>query len=77
MDRKRRGTTNGPLTIYVNGTITPTNSHDNKINVKDVSDLSILGVGTNGEFNGYGLGWGNNLNLASKGSSQIAISHWH
>lgn len=44
-----------PLTIYVDGTITPGNSSDSKINVKDVNDVSIIGVGTNGEFNGIGI----------------------
>ncbi|MFZ5989975.1 MAG: pectate lyase family protein [Bacillota bacterium] len=45
-----------PLTIYVNGTITPSNSSGlSKIDVKDVSDISILGVGTSGEFNGIGI----------------------
>ncbi|GAA0295503.1 pectate lyase [Gracilibacillus halotolerans] len=46
---------NTPLTIYVDGTITPSNTSDSKINVKDVSDLSILGVGTNGELDGIGI----------------------
>lgn len=46
---------NTPLTIYVNGTITPDNTSDSKINLKDVSDVSILGVGTNGEFDGIGI----------------------
>lgn len=45
-----------PLTIYVNGTITPSNSGSlTKIDIKDVSDISIIGVGTSGEFNGIGL----------------------
>lgn len=44
-----------PLTIYVDGTITPSNTSDSKINVKDVADLSILGVGTNGELDGIGI----------------------
>jgi pectate lyase len=49
-----KGTT--PLTIYVNGTITPANSTGlSKIDVKDKRDISILGVGTSGEFNGIGL----------------------
>jgi pectate lyase len=46
---------NTPLTIYVDGTITPSNSSDSKINVKDTSDISILGVGTKGEFDGIGI----------------------
>lgn len=46
---------NTPLTIYVNGVITPSNSSDSKINVKDVSDVSILGAGQYGELNGIGI----------------------
>lgn len=44
-----------PLTIYVDGTITPENTNDSKINVKDVSDVSIIGVGTRGELDGIGI----------------------
>lgn len=44
-----------PLTIYVNGRITPSNAGVNKIDVKDVSDVSIIGVGSNGEFDGIGI----------------------
>lgn len=46
---------NTPLKIYVDGTITPDNTSDSKINIKDVSDVSIVGVGTNGEFDGIGI----------------------
>ncbi|BAB07538.1 pectate lyase family protein [Halalkalibacterium halodurans] len=46
---------NRPLTIYVNGTITPSNTSDSKIDIKDVSNVSILGVGTNGRLNGIGI----------------------
>ncbi|WP_078392718.1 pectate lyase family protein [Shouchella patagoniensis] len=46
---------NTPLTIYVNGTITPSNTSANKIDIKDVNDVSILGVGTQGELNGIGI----------------------
>ncbi|NLY76092.1 MAG: pectate lyase, partial [Firmicutes bacterium] len=45
----------GPRIIYVNGTITPANSSDSKINVKDVNNISIIGVGANGEFDGIGI----------------------
>lgn len=45
----------GPITIYVDGTITPGNSSDSKINVKDASDVSIIGVGGNGRFDGIGI----------------------
>ncbi len=44
-----------PRTIYVDGTITPGNSSDSKINVKDANDISIIGVGTNGELDGIGI----------------------
>lgn len=46
----------GPLTIYINGTITPANSGSyTKIDIKDVDDISIIGVGTSGDFNGIGI----------------------
>jgi len=45
----------GPITIYVNGTITPGNSSDSKINVKDTSDVSIIGVGSSGRLDGIGI----------------------
>lgn len=44
-----------PVTIRVNGTITTSNTSDSKINVKDADDITIIGVGTNGEFNGIGI----------------------
>ncbi|WP_210513886.1 pectate lyase family protein [Hymenobacter terricola] len=45
-----------PLTIYVNGTITLANSPTlTKIDVKDVSDISIIGFDRLGEFNGIGI----------------------
>ncbi len=45
-----------PLTIYVAGKITPENSPGlSKIDIKDLRDVSILGVGTLGEFDGIGL----------------------
>lgn len=45
-----------PLTIYVDGTITPGNSGSlSKIDVKDVSDISILGLGYGAEFDGIGI----------------------
>ncbi|MBN2036405.1 MAG: hypothetical protein JW768_06645 [Chitinispirillaceae bacterium] len=44
------------LIIYVNDTITPSNSPDEgKINVKEVSNISIIGSGANGIFNGVGI----------------------
>lgn len=46
---------NDPIVIYVNGTITPGNSSDSKINIKDTNNVSIVGVGANGEFDGIGI----------------------
>ncbi|GAF64764.1 high-alkaline pectate lyase [Bacillus sp. TS-2] len=46
---------NTPLTIYINGTITPSNTPANKIDIKDVSDVSLLGVGNNGRLDGIGI----------------------
>lgn len=44
-----------PLTIWVNGTITLQNAKDTRIDVKDVSDVSIIGLGTQGEMAGIGF----------------------
>jgi uncharacterized repeat protein (TIGR02543 family) len=44
-----------PLTIYVAGKITYANSGVSKIDIKEVQDVSILGVGTSGEFEGIGI----------------------
>lgn len=45
-----------PLVIYVNGTITPTNSGgQRKIDMKDQAAVSIIGLGDGGEFDGTGL----------------------
>ncbi len=47
---------NQPLTIYVNGVITPQNSVGlSKIDLKDVDDVSILGLGYGAEFDGIGI----------------------
>lgn len=47
---------NKPLKIYVNGTITPSNSSGlSKIDIKDVNNISIYGSGTSGELNGIGI----------------------
>jgi pectate lyase len=46
----------GPEIIYINGTINPGNSSGlSKIDIKDVSDLSIIGVGSSGELSGIGI----------------------
>jgi pectate lyase len=45
-----------PLRIYVNGTITEGNSGGAKqFDIKDMENVSILGVGNNGVFDGIGL----------------------
>jgi pectate lyase len=44
-----------PLTILVSGVITEANSGVEKIDVKDVSDVSIIGVGDGAEFDGIGI----------------------
>ncbi|MCS4306630.1 pectate lyase [Rheinheimera pacifica] len=46
---------NRPLTIWVNGTITLQNTNDSRIDIKDVSDISIIGLGTQGEMAGIGF----------------------
>lgn len=46
---------NTPLKIIVNGKITPSNTSASKIDIKDVNDVSIVGQGTNGEFDGIGI----------------------
>lgn len=44
-----------PLTIYVDGTITPDNSSVSKFDIKDMNDVSIIGVGDNALFDGIGI----------------------
>lgn len=45
-----------PLTIYVNGTITPDNSGGaNQFDVKDMDNVSIIGVGNAALFDGIGI----------------------
>jgi pectate lyase len=47
---------NRPLKIYVDGTITPSNSPGlSKIDIKDVDNISVYGRGTKGELNGIGI----------------------
>ncbi|MBN2520401.1 MAG: T9SS type A sorting domain-containing protein [Bacteroidales bacterium] len=41
----------GPLIIYVEGILT----HDDKIDIKYISDISIIGRGDNAELNGFGV----------------------
>ena len=44
-----------PLTIYVNGRITKSNTGQEKIDIKDQADVSIIGVGNKGELDGIGI----------------------
>lgn len=44
-----------PLTIWVDGTLTPDNSGVEKFDVKNVSDVSIIGVGDNALLDGIGI----------------------
>src|SRR5690606_30051590 len=52
---KERKPASAPLTIYINGTITPENSGVNQFDVKDMDNLSIIGVGNAGFFDGIGI----------------------
>jgi len=53
LDAKQDSAT--PLTILVDGTITEANSGVSKIDVKDVEDVSIIGLGGGAEFDGIGI----------------------
>lgn len=44
-----------PLIIYVDGTISPADAPDTKFNIKDMSDVSIIGVDDRALFDGIGL----------------------
>ncbi len=47
---------NRPLTVRVNGTITPGNSGGaSKFDIKDMNNVSIIGVGNNAVFDGIGI----------------------
>jgi pectate lyase len=56
-----------PLTVFVDGTITPANSSESDLEIKDNVNLSIIGVGTRGELNGIGF--------KISGSSNIIIQN--
>ncbi|HEY7884901.1 MAG TPA: pectate lyase [Cellvibrionaceae bacterium] len=47
--------TSEPLTIFINGTITPENSPGNKFEIKDMNDVSVIGVGDNALLDGIGI----------------------
>ena len=46
-----------PLIIYITGKITPENTNESKIDLKDQSNVSIIGVGDVGEFDGGVCSW--------------------
>ncbi|WP_416147432.1 RICIN domain-containing protein [Salipaludibacillus sp. HK11] len=61
-NRSRSNNPDEPLKIYVDGTITQNNSSGSSIEVKnhrgqahEIRNVSIVGVGSNGEFDGIGL----------------------
>lgn len=55
IDEKKDGAYSNGLVIIVNGTITPSNTSETKIDVKEVRDVSLIGSGTSGVFNGIGI----------------------
>lgn len=44
-----------PMIIYIDGPVTHDNSRSSKIDVKEVENLSIIGVADRGEFDGIGI----------------------
>lgn len=58
----------GPLTIYVDGKITPGNSGVDAINIAGKSNISVVGVGSNADFDGIGI-------RVSGGSSNLIIQN--
>jgi pectate lyase len=52
-----------PLTLLLNNTISPNNTGDDKIDIANVSDVSIIGVGDQGVFAGIGLRIINSSNI--------------
>ncbi|MCR6109158.1 hypothetical protein HXA35_02220 [Bacillus sp. A301a_S52] len=78
-NRSRSNNPDEPLTIYVNGTITQGNSPQSLIDVKnhrgkahEIKNISIIGVGTNGEFDGIGIRLSNAHNIIIQ---NVAIHH--
>ena len=58
----------GPLTIYVDGTITAANTGADVIAIAGHSNLSLVGVGTNADFSGIGI-------RVSDGASNLIIQN--
>ncbi|SMF16746.1 RICIN domain-containing protein [Pseudobacteriovorax antillogorgiicola] len=44
-----------PITILIDGTITPENSRGDKISIKDMNSVTVLGVDDRGVFDGIGI----------------------
>ena len=44
-----------PLTIFIDGTITPENSPGTKFDIKDMNDVSLIGVGDSALLDGIGI----------------------
>ena len=56
LNKKKKEYKDVPMKIYVKGKITPENSPGiSKIDVKEIKDVSILGIGNEGEFDGIGI----------------------
>ncbi|NJQ06882.1 pectate lyase family protein [Streptomyces lonarensis] len=55
LNQHRRADADEGLVIHVDTTVEPDNLTGNKMDVKDVSNVSILGVGDSAEFDGAGI----------------------
>lgn len=44
-----------PLTVFIDGNITPDNSPGSKFDIKDMDDVSLIGVGDKGVLDGIGI----------------------
>lgn len=60
--------TSGPLTIYVDGKITPSNSGVDAISIAGRDNISVIGTGVGAEFDGIGI-------RISGGSSNLIIQN--
>ncbi len=52
-----------PLTVYIIGTLTPGVSFTDMLDVKDVNDISIIGVGIDATISGFGLNISRSKNI--------------
>lgn len=64
----------GGLVVYVDTTVTQDGFDEGKIDVKDVTDVSILGVGTSGEFDNVGFKVTRSSNIVFR---NLQIHHVH